>query len=464
MSSATVTTANEATRANEEPSPSAPPASASSFALNLIALACVIAMVYVLHEVPALNKLPTPARVGLVILATTLPVGILDILVLKVHRRPTTGLDWDKPFAPDATRVMTKLSGLALTLAVIALAYWIFPEYHGAFYDPFFGALLRWWPALSITAVLYTTVVDGVQKEPRDSYWQAGRWLLGHNEDVKTAEVANHARGWLVKAFFLPLMFTYFYNDVARLTTFNFDGVTWLNTRLYTFTYDFVFMVDVAFCAMGYILALRVWDSHLRSAEPTMFGWAVALFCYMPFFSMFDRNYVPYDGPGFINWLEQYPMVRGAWAAFIVLLIGIYVLATVGFGWRFSNLTHRGILTDGMYRFTKHPAYLSKNLSWWMSSVPFVAITGTGVAGKILCLRHCVMLTLLNTIYFLRARTEERHLSRDPKYVAYALWINDHGVLSFMGKWFPSLRYVPPASPLPLVSGPAASASSPPSS
>ena len=42
-------------------------------------------------------------------------------------------------------------------------------------------------------------------------------------------------------------------------------------------------------------------------------------------------------------------------------------------GPRFSNLTHRGILTHGPYAWSKHPAYLSKNLFWWLSSLPFLA-------------------------------------------------------------------------------------------
>jgi hypothetical protein len=32
-------------------------------------------------------------------------------------------------------------------------------------------------------------------------------------------------------------------------------------------------------------------------------------------------------------------------------------------------------------------------------------------------------------------------LSRDPTYVAYALWMNDHGALRFLGRAFPWLRY-----------------------
>ncbi len=102
-------------------------------------------------------------------------------------------------------------------------------------------------------------------------------------------------------------------------------------------------------------------------------------------------------------------MVRVAWAAAIIALTVIYALCTVSFGLRFSNLTHRGIITDGPYRFTKHPAYLAKNLSWWLISVPFVSEQGWGAA-----LRNCMLLALLNLIYYARARTEERHLSRDP--------------------------------------------------
>ena len=48
----------------------------------------------------------------------------------------------------------------------------------------------------------------------------------------------------------------------------------------------------------------------------------------------------------------------------------------------------------------------------------------------------------------LRARTEEKHLSRDPEYVAYALWMNEHGVLRFLNKLSPALKYKGPAEPI----------------
>ncbi|MGH7434981.1 MAG: isoprenylcysteine carboxylmethyltransferase family protein, partial [Polyangiaceae bacterium] len=107
--------------------------------------------------------------------------------------------------------------------------------------------------------------------------------------------------------------------------------------------------------------------------------------------------------------------------------------------------THRGILTNGPYRFTKHPAYVSKNLSWWLASVPFLPHKGL-----IPAFQHCVLLGCVNAVYFGRARTEERHLSRDPVYVEYALWMNDHSYLRWLCRFFPWLKYKAPEGYVPV--------------
>src|SRR5208282_5890272 len=115
----------------------------------------------------------------------------------------------------------------------------------------------------------------------------------------------------------------------------------------------------------------RLLDTHIRSVEPTVAGWLVALICYQPFYSVIGRFYLQYeDNTYWDNW--PWPALQAVWGAAIIALASIYALSTVAFGLRFSNLTHRGIITSGPYRFTKHPAYLSKNLSWWLISVPFV--------------------------------------------------------------------------------------------
>jgi hypothetical protein len=47
-------------------------------------------------------------------------------------------------------------------------------------------------------------------------------------------------------------------------------------------------------------------------------------------------------------------------------------------------------------------------------------------------LPRCAMLLAVNLIYFMRAKTEEWHLSRDPEYVRYAQWIEQNGMLRFL--------------------------------
>ncbi len=416
------------------------PASVTHFGLNLVGLASILGTLFFLRT----RSFSLQDNVFALLGAAALPIVILDVLVLRVHRRASTGLDWDKPFAPDYARVATKLLGLAVTVGLIALGYWAFSEYHGSFYDPFYRGLQRVWMPLVVGAPAYFMLVDGVMIEPHDSYWQLGRVVLGRADDARGPVLANHFRTWLVKAFFLPLMLVWMHGESRTLIRFDFSTVDWSNLKLYDFCYSLIFGVDLILATVGYILSFRVIDTHVRSAEPTMVGWVVALFCYQPFYGLMEAQFVRYSSDyAFGSWLAPWPTARIVWAGVIVTLISSYTLATVAFGVRFSNLTHRGILTNGPYRFTKHPAYVSKNLSWWLISIPFIPHTGVLDA-----IRHSLLLGCINTIYFLRARTEEKHLSRDPDYVAYALWMNEHGLLRFLGKLIPALKYKAPAAPI----------------
>ena len=175
-------------------------------------------------------------------------------------------------------------------------------------------------------------------------------------------------------------------------------------------------------------MSFRLTDTHLRSVEPTMLGWAVALICYQPFWGLIGNQYLSYDnGNTWGQWLWNTPILYGIWGSLILGLVAIYGWATVCFGARFSNLTNRGIITNGPYALTKHPAYLAKNLSWWMISIPFLAHGSVTDA-----IRNCLLLLGLNLIYVLRAKTEEWHLSKDPDYVTYAKWIESHGALRWI--------------------------------
>jgi protein-S-isoprenylcysteine O-methyltransferase Ste14 len=378
--------------------------------------------------------------------AAVLPIVLLDLLVLRVHRRSSTGLVW--PESPVAThppdrafkRVLVKLLGFAGTLALIGACYWLFPVYQDRFYHPFWVALRDTALLLLFVAPPYFLYVDRRMTDPCDGYWHAGMAVLGRLDRVDGALLRQYTLGWVIKGYFLPLMFVQLYLVIGEVEASDFLAGQHDFLAFYRFAWNLAFAIDLVFAAAGYCLTLRLIDSHIRSAEPTLLGWVVTLACYQPFWSFVYGRYLSYeDDLAWGAWLTDAPALQALWGSGIVAFLAIYVWSTAMFGCRFSNLTHRGILTNGPYRWTKHPSYLAKNLAWWLVSVPFISTAGFDQA-----IRHCLLLVGVNVIYFLRARTEERHLSRDPVYIAYALWIEEHGLLRAIGRALPFLRYTPP--------------------
>jgi protein-S-isoprenylcysteine O-methyltransferase Ste14 len=423
--------------AKPDAKPPEPPASVTHFGLCLVTLAVAIGTgLWLKLRSP---QLALPDTVLVLCASVAVPMIVLDVLIQRVYRRESTGLAWDRPWQPSIERTIIKVLGLLVTLAPFAAAYWCFSYYHEALFDPFYGLVQRFGPWLAVLVPVYVFFVDARMRDPRDAYWQLGRLAMGRTSDLVPKEIANHYRSWLVKAFFFPFMFAWLGNSTRSLMAADLSAIHWGNMP-FDVGRDFLYWIDLLFCTVGYALSVRPLDTHIRSAEPTFLGWGVALFCYPPFFDkLFDRQYVPYEASFFGKILAGHPSLTAMCATCILTLVAIYSLATVAFGLRFSNLTHRGILTNGPYRWTKHPAYVTKNLSWWLTALPFVAFDGNAWGA----VKRCLMLLVVNFIYFMRAKTEERHLSRDPTYVAYALWMNENGWLRFLNR-IPGMRYVPP--------------------
>jgi protein-S-isoprenylcysteine O-methyltransferase Ste14 len=289
--------------------------------------------------------------------------------------------------------------------------------------------------------------------------WQRHKfWRVAKNRRVKTTLL-----GIIVKGFFTPLMFgfvTGHLNNISRswlnhkhLAPIDFKAPsgthaleaakmwwTHVGSRLGDFvptlhdlgqllqpwawsrpdfswgldlTYNMVFAVDCGWALFGYCTDSRWLGNKTKSVEPTAFGWAVCLACYPPFNNVLG-TYLPLrDGTPLdlsISWLGleiSADSMHLAFRAITVLLFSIYAAATVSFGMRFSNLTNRGVISRGPYRFVRHPAYLCKCTAWWLEHIPTMTMM------------KAFFLTLLCGVYSLRAWTEERHLSKDPDYVAY---------------------------------------------
>jgi protein-S-isoprenylcysteine O-methyltransferase Ste14 len=413
-----------------------PPRSATRWPLSVVALAAALAV--------AVVAAPGGRVMGTAFAAYPALLPCLAVLFVIA-----AGERWwrhggvrslaDRPQRPlDLARVARRLAGFAATLALVALAYWLLPEYHGGFYAPYWRLLALAAPALLLVPP-YFLWADRRLVDPEDEYLAVGRLVVGGWRDTDWARIGQHFLGWTVKAFFLPLMTCYLDEEYRALA----NAVGALRPATlpgYQVGYHLAYFIDLVFCVVGYGTATRWLGTEIRSTDPTVTGWLAALVCYQPFYSVVGRLYLQYDDNIYWdNWLQAWPTLRAAWGALIVLLALLYALSTVAFGLRFSNLTHRGIITAGPYRYSKHPAYLAKNLSWWLISVPWVAAEGPAAA-----LRNCCLLGLVNLLYVARARTEERHLSRDPAYVAYALWIDEHGLLAGLGRRLPFLRYRPP--------------------
>ena len=353
-----------------------------------------------------------------------------SVFVDKVHRNPSTGIDWDNPRKLDAVIDISinKLAGLWATWFIIGGLYclgrWYWEGQYLFAMQVLGGAVVP----LVILSVPYVLWTDRVLKNPRDHTWHFGAMLIGRDA-YDFEEVKHHWRSWIIKGFFTAFMISIIpigFQTVVETQT----SELWANPVLLgVFLFEILFVIDVQIGTVGYLLTFRPLDAHIRSGNPFLGGWIAALACYPPLAWGLLGNIIKYDvnTADWAYWFADYPVLLWIWAAWLVFLTGIYAWATVAFGIRFSNLTYRGVITSGPYRFTRHPAYVSKNLFWWCSTMPFLVTSDSYVD----MIRNTVFIALVSAIYYWRARTEEAHLlAEDPKYREYYDWMQEHGLLT----------------------------------
>lgn len=410
------------------------PTSVTDMRVNLVGLAVMLGAAALVVRAPmGLDD------AGLVLLASVaLPIALLEVALNRVHRRASTGIAWSAPGGVDVNRIALRWLGAAGAVGMVLAVYALAPEYQGHFYRHWNVFLWRTGPPALALGAVYLAWIDRRLADPYDGYWHLGRVLTGRVAGADWSRIADLLRGWAVKGFFTPIMYVSLVANVAELREI-FAHRSLEPLAVFDALWSLSFLVDVTFTVVGYLMTLRILDGHIRSAEPTASGWVVAIVCYQPFWSLVNTWYLYYGRPDWGVWLDDRPVVKAVYGSVMLVLLAIYAGSTVTFGYRFSNLTHRGVLTNGFYRFTKHPAYLSKLPVFWLQFAPFFT---QGNYYEVV--RDFAGLTALSLLYFLRARTEERHLSRDPDYVRYALWMNEHGLLAPLGRWFPFLRYQAP--------------------
>ena len=270
-------------------------------------------------------------------------------------------------------------------------------------------------PAIS-KSITCLTAIKRFAASPRE-VWRSG---LTPGERLGVLSV-------LLKGFFAPLMVVWLFDHTATLLNnglhlirvwqdsgFSMRAVT--GTEGYWFLFRLILFVDVFFFTLGYLIELPQLKNEIRSVDPTLFGWGVALACYPPFNGLTGSifGWHSSDFPQFVD----YPFVHLTANVLLLGLMALYSWASLALNFKASNLTHRGIVARGPYRFVRHPAYAAKNLAWWIGLGPALIVASQGTW-------QAVLLTVgsmvgWSTIYVMRALTEEEHLrSVDETYAQY---------------------------------------------
>lgn len=367
---------------------------------------------------------PYTLRALLVLSVTAAPMIVLEVLRRRALE-PHAGRHGRTAFMARLGRTLRRMLGLALTLALFVPAYSVL-NWVGDTAAPL-RLIYLMFALLTLALAAPTYWWKSADDDRADAAWRLGDALLVWRFPALDETIWEHLRQWTLKCFFIPFLFWATSINLVALEKVARNQATigdW-----FVVAHHFIFLLDVAIGCIGYFVTVRAFGSHIRSTNPYWRAWLACLVCYPPFWPVMYDAMLDYDRNG--DWLAFMSGIGGpafyTWAGAIVFLELVYVWATVIFGIRFSNLTNRGILTNGPYRWVKHPAYLAKNLSWWLWTLPFVPVAGWGDAAW-----ATAQLAILNMIYFARARTEEWHLREDPAYVAYEAWMRDNDLFALV--------------------------------
>ncbi len=231
----------------------------------------------------------------------------------------------------------------------------------------------------------------------------------------------------LLKAFFAPLMLVWLLGHVENMLANGFelvvagsrirtDFLAVFNSHGYWFLLQVVIFADVFFFTIGYLIEHPRLGNEIRSVDPTWLGWAVTLACYPPFneISSAILGWQASDFPHFDNATAHVGL-----NLLLLVLMAVYASASIALNLKASNLTHRGIIRRGPYAYVRHPAYVCKNLAWWIAAIPMVtAAFERSLWDGVLSASSVVGWSM---VYVLRALTEEDHLRRiDSEYDEYA--------------------------------------------
>lgn len=268
-------------------------------------------------------------------------------------------------------------------------------------------------------------IIENEKSKARIAIEYVWKKIKNNSYKIKKEE-KNSILAWLVKAFFLPMMIiwltgniwfvidkVYWWSNEIELLSSNF--LYYFNTYLFAWILTFIFIIDLLFFTLWYMLESKYLWNKIKSVEPTLLWWAVVLICYPPFNISIEKVLWWYssDYPTFDNMYIHITM-----NIIILITFAIYSRASVALWLKASNLTNRWIISRWPYKYIRHPAYATKNLARLIWALPIIILNIKELNIKMIILIS-ISLILWFTIYYLRSITEERHLEIDPDYKEY---------------------------------------------
>jgi protein-S-isoprenylcysteine O-methyltransferase Ste14 len=361
-----------------------------------------------------------------------------------LHQRPH--------FGPRPTRtterllgdIAIKCLGLSAGIAALFLIWWLFPFYKRSYYQPFFEAAwaaLPWIMAAMCISVVYTEWRLG---EARDHAWQLGLLATGRWRELDAPVMKTAMLALLVRAIFLPMNYCALFVTVKSLRPelWNWQAMEW--AEIHFLLMKILWGLLIVAIIPGYLFSARALATHVRRADASWFGWWITMACYPPLLNGVFKEWLNYNPQGFANSMHKPWLVLTEEFSALFYLASVTIIALEVIHWwgesimgiRASNLTHRGLITNGPFRLTRHPIYLSKCIGWLIIWMPF-AMGDTVLESLRLTLLWCGVCL----IYYGRAWVEERLLAADPDYVEYALWMDRYGPLAAVGRLCPPLTF-----------------------
>ena len=206
----------------------------------------------------------------------------------------------------------------------------------------------------------------------------------------------------LVKVFFLPVFLSWTIGNLFH-ADYLLQNKSWNFFSINNFIVHLIISVDVLVFAVGYLVELPLVKNQIKSVESTLTGWLLCIICYPPINTWIFQGL---DAPLTSSWSG---VEEDTSKFFLILITGLWIIyawATIALGFKASNLTNRGIVMSGPYRYVRHPAYISKLVLWTIS-------------GLFLAQFNFILVVTFWVVYWGRAVTEERHLSNDNDYLEY---------------------------------------------